>query len=182
MRQHIETDLHEWCYKYSLAVEEFNMKRTIENEQACTIQVTNALHTIKDCGSSLNFVRENNRCHQLQYSKQDRNSATNQKWWSPRILWHQGKSFQWAIRHNKKLLPNSKIILCHPRQSYLWTCTIRLGHSWLKIEIFKKSIFAGRIHIPHTIWGEGSFLQKFLKPVFGNWRWPWKLTFFSKGE
>ena len=54
-----------------------------------------------------------------------------------------------------------------PSQWKFFIVIFVFSKNW-KTEIFKKSVFAGRIRVLHTIWVGGSFSQKFLKPVFGN--------------
>ena len=61
MKLHIETDLHIWCHKFALEQEQLNTKFQEENKDACTIQVTNALFCLKTCGSSADFVKENDK-------------------------------------------------------------------------------------------------------------------------
>ena len=61
MQKHCTSALHLWCKKFSLEVENSKKIMDQENEQACTIQVTNALFCLKTSGSSKDFLRENDK-------------------------------------------------------------------------------------------------------------------------
>ena len=61
MKRHEENELHKWCYTFHSDSEMQQKEAENENRQACTVQVTNAIFTIKNLGSSYDFIKQNDK-------------------------------------------------------------------------------------------------------------------------
>ena len=61
MKLHEKNQLHSWCCQFAAEAEQACKVLKEKNELACTVQVTNALFTLKNCGSSKDFVKENDK-------------------------------------------------------------------------------------------------------------------------
>ena len=61
MKRHEQTELHQWCQQFKLDSEKLKIQAAEENYKACTQQVTNAIYTIKNLGSSYDFIKENDK-------------------------------------------------------------------------------------------------------------------------